>query len=110
VFEAQVLADQLVARGIEADCVIVEPTARNTRDNAVEMVRITRARKYERMVVVTSAFHLPRALGCSRAVGLEVDALPVDYRSFDPRRQLSWQPRAAYLDRSSTAFVSSRGG
>ena len=35
----------------------------------------------ERWLLVTSAFHMPRAIGCFRAVGLDLEAYPVDYRT-----------------------------
>lgn len=35
----------------------------------------------ERWLVVTSAFHMPRTMGVFRAVGFDVVAYPVDYRT-----------------------------
>ena len=111
VVESRVLADQLVAWGIARERVIVDRTALNTRDNAVESARLARERGFERLVVVTSAFHMPRALGCFRAVGLPVDALPVDYRSFDPATH-GWdgQPRVTYLHQSTLGLREMAGG
>ena len=40
-----------------------------------------RARGFERVLVVTSAFHMPRAAECFVAVDLPVDTLSVDYRA-----------------------------
>lgn len=105
VVEAQVLTDQLIAWGIAPDRILAERTARNTRDNAVEMARIARERGWTRLVAVTSAFHMSRALGCFRAVGLDVDALPVDRRSFDPARyNVAWMPRSSFLSQSTFAL------
>jgi uncharacterized SAM-binding protein YcdF (DUF218 family) len=99
--EADVLAQQLLDWGIPRDSVVVEPHARNTHENAVESQRIAREHGWTRLLVVTSAFHMSRALGCFRAIGLAVDTLPVDYRAYDPARfSGSWLPRAGYLDRS----------
>jgi uncharacterized SAM-binding protein YcdF (DUF218 family) len=99
--EANVLARQLVDWGVSPDRVVVEPRSRNTRENAVESKRIAQERGWTHLLVVTSAFHMPRALGCFRAVGLPVDALPVDYRAYDPARfSGSWVPRANHLERS----------
>jgi uncharacterized SAM-binding protein YcdF (DUF218 family) len=99
--EANVLAHQLVDWGIASDRLAIEPNARNTRQNAVESKRIAGDRGWQTLLVVTSAFHMPRALGCFRAVGLAVDALPVDYRAYDPAHVSgSWLPRAAFLERS----------
>jgi uncharacterized SAM-binding protein YcdF (DUF218 family) len=103
--EARVLERQLIAWGIAPERIVVEPSARNTRENAVLSARIAGDHGWKRLLVVTSAFHMPRALGCFRAVGLAVDALPVDYRAYDPGRfSGSWLPRAGYLDRSTMAL------
>jgi uncharacterized SAM-binding protein YcdF (DUF218 family) len=103
--EAGVLAQQLVDWGIASERVVVEPNSRNTHENAVECRRIAMERQWDRLLVVTSAFHMPRALGCFRAIGLPVDALPVDYRAYDPARfRGSWLPRSAYLERSTMAL------
>jgi len=102
--EAEVLARQLVDWGIAPDRIAVETHSRNTHENAVESRRIALDRGWTRLVVVTSAFHMSRALGCFRAVGLAVDTLPVDYRAYDPASfSGSWLPRAAYLERSTMA-------
>jgi len=103
--EADVLARQLADWGIAPERIAVEPKSRNTHENAVESQRIVQARGWTRLLLVTSAFHMPRAEGCFRAVGLSVDTLPVDYRAYDPARfSGSWLPRAAYLERSTMAL------
>ncbi|HXN33592.1 MAG TPA: YdcF family protein, partial [Polyangiaceae bacterium] len=84
--EAEVLARQLVDWGIARDRITIEPHSRNTYENAVESRRIAEGSGWTRLLIVTSAFHMPRALGCFRAVGLAVDTLPVDYRAYDPAR------------------------
>jgi uncharacterized SAM-binding protein YcdF (DUF218 family) len=102
--EANVLARQLVDWGVAPDRIAVEAHSRNTHENAVESKRIAGERGWTRLLVVTSAFHMPRAAGCFRAEGLAVDTLPVDYRAYDPTRfSGSWLPRAAYLERSTMA-------
>ncbi len=102
--EAQVLADQLVAWGIARDRVIVEDQARNTHENAVLSAAIVRGRGFQSVLVVTSAFHMPRAYGCFVAEGLPVDTLPVDFRSFDGRFGVDSLPRADHLAESTAAI------
>ena len=102
VVEAIALRDQLVAWGIATDRVIVEDKAKNTRENAVESTRIIRERGFSSVLIVTSAFHMKRALGCFRAVGMEVDTLPVDFRSHTQGN--SWVPRTEFLADSSMAL------
>jgi uncharacterized SAM-binding protein YcdF (DUF218 family) len=103
--EANVLARQLEAWGIARNRILVEPHARNTRENAVETAKIVKDHGFGRLVLVTSAFHMQRAVGCFRAVGLDVDAQPVDFRSFDPAAyQARWTPRASSLEASTNAL------
>jgi uncharacterized SAM-binding protein YcdF (DUF218 family) len=102
--EARALAEQLVAWGIDPDRVVVEGRARNTRENAVESAAIVRARGWKKVLIVTSAYHMSRAYGCFRAVDLDVDALPVDFRSYASPFSGELMPRAQYLDASTAAI------
>lgn len=101
--EAAVLAKELERQGISPERIAPEPRSRNTRENAVESALIIRERGWKRLLLITSAFHMERALGCFRAVGLEPDALPVDYRAYT-KRSGSWAPRAGALAQSTDAL------
>jgi len=102
--EARVLSDQLIEWGIAPDRLVVEGHARNTHENAVESAAIVRARGWQSVLLVTSAFHMPRAFGCFRAEGLTPDTKPVDFRSFGPGISPDWIPRADHLADSSAAI------
>jgi uncharacterized SAM-binding protein YcdF (DUF218 family) len=99
--EPELLRDRLVAWGVPAERILVETRSRNTRENAVETARLLAERKLESVVLVTSASHAPRALGCFRAVGLAPDLLPVDHRVGG---EGGWLPRATALARSTDAL------
>jgi uncharacterized SAM-binding protein YcdF (DUF218 family) len=103
VAEADRLAAKLVEWGISPERVVVEASSRNTRENAIESSRVAAARGWRTLLLVTSAAHMPRAAGCFRAVGLEPDLLPVDFRAGDGRGG-SWLPRAGTLARSTDAL------
>jgi uncharacterized SAM-binding protein YcdF (DUF218 family) len=101
--EADRLAVKLVQWGLSPSQVIVEASSRNTRENAIESARIAAARGWHTLLVITSAAHLPRALGCFRAVGLEPDGLPVDHRAHGASHG-GTLPRARSLVESSDAI------
>jgi uncharacterized SAM-binding protein YcdF (DUF218 family) len=101
--EAEQIAARLRDWGIPPDRITLETRSRNTRENAVESARAVSARGWRRLLLVTSAVHMQRALGCFRAVGLSPDALPVDFRAGDGRGE-SWLPRAHALDMSTNAI------
>lgn len=94
--EADALAARLAGWGVPPSQIVTEAGSRNTRENAIESARVAAAHGWRRLLVVTSALHMPRAMGCFRAVGLEPDALPVDRRAGDGRGA-GWLPRAASL-------------
>lgn len=102
--EAEYDVEELVRLGVPADRLVVEGKANNTRENATLSKPLLEQLGAREVLIVTSAFHLPRALGCFHAVGLQVDALPVDYRLRDPSRDSRWAPRAGYLDTSADAL------
>lgn len=79
--EAGWLRDELVEWGVPADRIFVEGASRNTHQSAVETKKAIEQHGWRRVVLVTSARHMPRALGCFRREGLAPDTLPVDYRA-----------------------------
>jgi uncharacterized SAM-binding protein YcdF (DUF218 family) len=79
--EARMLGRQIALWGVDPSRVIIEEKARNTRENAVYSEQIVRERGFEKVLIVTSAFHMRRSLECFNAVGLRVDTYPVDYRA-----------------------------
>jgi uncharacterized SAM-binding protein YcdF (DUF218 family) len=94
--EANVMADQLEAWGIDAHRIAVEERSTTTHENAVESVKIARAKAWTHDLLVTSAAHMPRALGCFVHEGLPVDTLAVDFHTTS-RRPTRWLPRAQAL-------------
>lgn len=93
--EAVQLARQLEDWGIAKDRIVLEDRSRNTRENAVFSLAMAREHGFKSVVIVTSAFHMARAADCFRAVGMEVDLMPVDYRARASVNE--WLPRATAL-------------
>jgi uncharacterized SAM-binding protein YcdF (DUF218 family) len=79
--EAQLGKKVLMRLGIERKRIIIEDRSRNTAENARLSKIIAAPKQSEKWVLVTSAFHMPRAIGAFRAVGFPVEADPVDFRS-----------------------------
>jgi len=99
--EANVLADQLADWGIDRRRIVLEDRSLNTRENAVFSMRIAAERGYRELLLVTSATHMVRALGCFRAVGASPDPYAVDFRAYEPSLfPSSYMPRVENLSRS----------
>jgi uncharacterized SAM-binding protein YcdF (DUF218 family) len=72
--ESAYTAELLEEWGIPRDTILIEENSRSTRENALETARLLRERKLDRALLVTSAFHMPRALATFRTAG--INAIP----------------------------------
>lgn len=79
--EADFIQPVLAELGISADRVILENRSRNTYENAVFSREIASPRPGETWILVTSAFHMPRAVGTFRAVGWDIIPYPTDFNT-----------------------------
>lgn len=59
--------------------VILETRSRTTVENAEDTAHIVKPRPDELWLLITSAAHMPRAIGCFRDAGFNVAAYPVDF-------------------------------
>jgi uncharacterized SAM-binding protein YcdF (DUF218 family) len=80
--EADVIGRALDSFGVPRQRVVLERRARNTAENAAFSKAIAKPQPGERWLLVTSAAHMPRAVGCFRRVGFPVEAYPVDWTTF----------------------------
>jgi uncharacterized SAM-binding protein YcdF (DUF218 family) len=85
--EADMAGRLFAALGVGPERVTLESQSRDTYENAVFTARIVKPQPNQRWLLVTSAAHMPRAMGCFRRAGFAVEAWPVDYRT---SRQLEW--------------------
>jgi uncharacterized SAM-binding protein YcdF (DUF218 family) len=82
VAESAVARDLLIEFGVPAARISIEDHSRNTHENAVFSFSAAEPAPREQWLLVTSAFHMPRAIGTFRAAGWNgVVAWPVDYRN-----------------------------
>lgn len=79
--EADGLKHFLGAFGVPAERVTFENRSRTTSENAAFSRDLVRPGPAERWLLVTSAWHMPRAIGCFRKAGFAVIAYPVDFRT-----------------------------
>ncbi|ESR26563.1 YdcF family protein [Lutibaculum baratangense] len=79
--EAETARLLLESMGLGEGRLLLEDRSRNTAQNAQYSAELVQASTGERWLLVTSAWHMPRAVGAFRTAGLEVAAYPVDYRT-----------------------------
>ncbi len=74
VSEAQIMANSLRQHGVPTDAIIQESESFTTYENAVYTARILKEHSIDRVLLVTSALHMPRAMGVFRKQ--QVNAVP----------------------------------
>jgi uncharacterized SAM-binding protein YcdF (DUF218 family) len=67
--------------GMDTSRVIFERESRNTYENVIDSKALTHPMAGEAWLLITSAYHMPRAVGLFRAQGWTVIADPVDYQT-----------------------------
>lgn len=100
--EAPLVRKMLVDMGVDVARIQFEGQSRNTRENALESQLLGMPAPGETWLLVTSAAHMPRAMGVFRAVGWNTVAFPVDYRTLSSDRgpvspSLGWSRQIALL-------------
>ncbi|MGB3200614.1 MAG: YdcF family protein, partial [Nodosilinea sp.] len=98
--EAEDMAELAVALGVPPSAMLLEPNSLNTFENAAYTQVLLADRGIERILLVTSAMHMPRSLAIFRKQGFEVIPAPTDFHvALDPQDpdQTTWQGRALSL-------------
>ncbi len=90
--------------GIARERVTLEAKSRNTAENARFTKELIQPKADERWLLVTSAYHMPRAIGLFRAAGFDVEAYPVDWRTGEDDVTASFSSLSAGLARTDAAL------
>mgnify|MGYP000178270574 CR=1 FL=1 len=93
--EAFVMRDYLVARGVPAEMILTDPDSYNTRQNIANAAELLRPLEAKTVLIVTSDYHLPRAMALAEDAGLSATGLgaptkPEYWPKNYGREALSW--------------------
>jgi uncharacterized SAM-binding protein YcdF (DUF218 family) len=97
---SQGMAEVIELMGVPESAIIKETDSANTYENAVDVAKILRVRHIGRILLVTSAMHMPRALALFKHQGVEVIAAPCDFKTLSSSEASdagSWQGRTINL-------------
>lgn len=107
------MKEALGALGVSPSMIYTETRSRDTADNARMTRELLEKRRFgSNVLLVTSAYHMPRSLMLFRRAGLHPIPVPTDYktdRGPAVRRKsaeniLAWMPQASDLQRTSAAL------
>lgn len=88
--EAAIAKRYFVSFGIAADRIAIEERSLTTEENARFTAQLLRPSPESRWLLVTNAFHMPRAMGVFRKAGFKVIPFPVGWRTHEWREM--WWP------------------
>lgn len=100
--EAQIMARTLEDQGVPKEAMILETRSRNTHENGLYTAAKLKALHITRILLVTSALHMPRAMAVFRKQGIIATAAPAAPQIFVPAEPgfSFWLPNMRSLDAS----------
>ena len=75
------LIKRLVDLGVDPGRINTVPQSRTTSEDAYYSAALLKPKPSEKWLLITAAMHMPRAVGCFRAVGFRVQPYPVEFMS-----------------------------
>ena len=99
--------DSVARLGIDPARVYMENRPRTTSEDAMYCGALLKPKPSQRWLLVTSALHMPRAVGCFRAAGFQVEAYPVHFRDRPSRPFAPFAPSVAlnHLDTAAKEWI-----
>lgn len=90
--ESVILKDFILTRGVKKRDLIIDPKSRNTYENAIESKKILDSLSIsdQPVLLITSAFHMKRAVRCFNKQGVENIPFPVDFKADQLEWSLNW--------------------
>jgi uncharacterized SAM-binding protein YcdF (DUF218 family) len=104
--EAELIQALLVELGVPQTAIDIGTTSRNTFENASEAKTLMQIRPFVSGLLVTSAWHMPRALAIFKKAGIPVFPAPCDFRASETLTGtlLDWMPQAGAFAMTSAAL------
>ena len=102
--EAEVMGQFMRDLGVPGQALVLENQSRNTSQNAEYSAEILAGQGINRIVLVTSAYHMPRAKGLFEAQGLEVIPVATDHEVLSRPLWRNLLPETRALDGSNRAI------
>jgi uncharacterized SAM-binding protein YcdF (DUF218 family) len=90
--------------GVDPARVYIEPRPRTTFEDALYTAALLKPKSSERWLLVTSAVHMPRAVGCFRTAGFHVQPAPVEFRTAPRHLFTTYSPGSEALRHFDTAM------
>ena len=80
--EALALKEWLQKRKVPPSRILAETGSRNTAESARALAQKAKKRGWRKILLLTSAYHMPRSMACFRKARLKSIPIPVDYQTW----------------------------
>jgi uncharacterized SAM-binding protein YcdF (DUF218 family) len=103
--ESSDMKDYLQGLSVPAEAIIEESKSRNTKENFIYSQQILKERQIKKIILVTSAYHMPRSMKWFSKAGIETSPFPTEFNGNEGL--ISFQdliPSASSLNDFSTAL------
>ena len=112
--EASDMAEIPQIMGVPKEAIIEEPLSLNTYQNAIYTKKILEEQGIKQVILITSAFHMPRSVLIFRRQGIDIIPAPTDYLVSEQKLQeydrsleskvISFLPNTGSLDNTTRAI------
>ncbi len=102
--ESTDMKEYLLGFGIPSEVIIEEKQSRNTKENVEYLTNLLEAQGIQQFILLTSAYHMPRALSLFKKQKFDIIPFPVSFRH---DADIKWQnliPNLVTLDNSTLAL------
>jgi uncharacterized SAM-binding protein YcdF (DUF218 family) len=106
--EGDLLREEAIARGVPDSAIVVTRATMNTEAEANALSQLIILRRWTRVLIVTSAFHMPRAMSLTDDCLAELIPVPVAYQTPDPRTSWTYRRPEYYLPQAEALVISER--
>lgn len=91
---AEEMTELLLLIGIPSDVIWQQPNSENTYEDALYSAKILKEKEIQRIILVTSAIHMPRSVALFEKQGIEVVPAPVDFTVTEQNWHSTFKPGA----------------
>lgn len=102
--ESEVMKTVLIELGVDKSKIYTDKNSRDTIGNAVFTRKMCETNRFRKVILVTSAYHMPRSVLSFKQVGLDVIPYPTDFKMDKKYNIYSFFPKMNVLQDSTKAI------
>ncbi|WP_353684097.1 YdcF family protein [Thermodesulfovibrio sp. 3907-1M] len=102
--DSTAMAEMLKELGVESDKIIEESKSKDTAQNARYVSEICKEKNFKRVILITSAYHMERAVKLFKKTGLVILPYPADFKRSNHYNIYSFLPKFGNFSLSSKAI------